>query len=113
MNEILEQMGMRIALRRRQLRLTQEELSERAGVMPQTISSAERAKTALRPENIIRVSAALGVSTDYLLTGRVTEEDYRYLTNKLSRLTPVQYRHLEDIIDSYLAVLPETESRTE
>lgn len=110
MDDLLEQIGRRIRERRKQLRLTQDELAERAGVMPQTISSAERAKTALRPENIIRVSEALGISTDFLLTGRITKDDYSYLSNKLSHLTPVQYHHLEDIVDSFLAVLPEEES---
>lgn len=107
MDELLQQIGTRIHDRRKQLRLTQDELAERAGIMPQTVSSSERGKTALRPENIIRICKALGVSTDYLLTGSVTGDDLQYLSEKLSSLTPVQYRHLEDIIDSYLAVLRE------
>lgn len=107
MDELLLQIGKRIHDRRKQLRLTQEALAERAGVIPQTISSSECAKTALRPENIIRISHALGVSTDYLLTGSVTSEDLKYLAEKLSSLTPAQYRHLEDVIDSFLAVVKE------
>ncbi len=110
MDELLVQIGKRIHDRRKQLRLTQDELAERAGVMPQTISSSERAKTALRPENIIRICRALGVSTDYLLTGSVTEDDLKHLSEKLSSLTPAQYRHLEDVIDSFLAVVKEKET---
>lgn len=30
------------------------------------------------------------------------EEDYSYLSDKISDLTPSQYRHLEDIINSYV-----------
>lgn len=110
MDKLLEQIGKRIHARRKQLRLTQDELAELAGVMPQTISSSERAKTALRPENVIRISQALGVSTDYLLTGSVNGDDLQYLSDKLSRLTPEQYRHLEDVIDSFLAVAQEKEA---
>ena len=105
MDEILLQIGNRIFERRKQLRMTQEELSERAEVTPQTISSAERGQKSLRSENLFRVSKALGVSTDYLLTGSVTGDDLRYLSDKLSSLTPVQYRYLEDIIDSFLAAV--------
>ena len=46
--------------------------------MLQTTSLAKRAKTALRLKNIIQVSKALGISTDYLLTGSVTGDNYKY-----------------------------------
>lgn len=107
MNEMLEQIGQRIYERRKQLRLTQDDLAERADVTPQTISSAERGQKSLRSENLFRVSKALGVSSDYLLTGNVTGDDLDYLSDKLSVLTPAQYRHLEDIIDSFLATVKE------
>ncbi len=55
MDDLLKQIGNRILHRRKQLRMTQEELSEKAGITPQTVSSAELGKKALRPENIIRV----------------------------------------------------------
>ena len=74
MDNLLAQMGSRILKRRKQLRMTQEELAEKAGVMPQTISTAELGKKALRPENIVRICTALDISTDYLLMGKISEE---------------------------------------
>lgn len=71
MDDLLQQIGKRILTRRKQLRLTQEELAELAGITPQTVSSAELGKKALRPENIIRICSALKISTDYLLLGKV------------------------------------------
>lgn len=71
MDELLHQMGERIISRRKQLRLTQEELAEAAGVTPQTISTAELGKKALRPANIIKICSALDISPDYLLLGRI------------------------------------------
>ncbi|MBP1736770.1 MAG: transcriptional regulator, family [Oscillospiraceae bacterium] len=105
MDMILSQIGKRILNRRKQLRITQEELAEKAGVTPQTVSSAELGKKALRPENIIKICAALEISTDYLLLGMVVDGDISVLGQKLSRLTPEQYRHLDDIIDSYIAAV--------
>ena len=52
MEDLLNQIGSRILSRRKQLRMTQEELAEKAGITPQTVSSAELGKKALRPENI-------------------------------------------------------------
>lgn len=84
--------------------MTQETLAEAAGITPQTVSAAELGKKALRPENIINICAALDVSPDYLLLGRISGEDKSLLIRKVSQLTPVQYHHLEDIIDSFIAV---------
>ena len=107
MDDLLKQIGNRILSRRKQLRMTQEELAEQAGITPQTVSSAELGKKALRPENIIRICSALEVSTDYLLLGKVNSRDHSALSCKISDLSPMQYRHLEDIINSFLAAVEE------
>ncbi|MCD8379241.1 MAG: helix-turn-helix domain-containing protein [Lachnospiraceae bacterium] len=105
MYDLLNQMGKRIFDRRKQLRMTQEELAEKAQITPQTVSTAELGKKALRPENIIRICTALEISTDYLLMGKVNREDYSNLTDKFQLLSPDQYRYLEDIINSYIAAV--------
>lgn len=107
MDDLLKQIGSRILNRRKQLRMTQEELAEKAGITPQTVSAAELGKKALRPENIIRICSALEVSTDYLLLGKVNSHDHSTLSSKISDLSPTQYRHLEDIINSFLAAVEE------
>ena len=107
MDELLQEMGDRIITRRKQLRLTQEELAETAGVTPQMISTAELGKKALRPSNIIKICTAWDISPDYLLLGRISDTDRSILTQKIACLTPEQYRHLEDIIDSFIAVATE------
>lgn len=107
MDDLLKQIGNRILSRRKQLRMTQEELAEQAGITPQTVSSAELGKKALRPENIIRICSALEVSTDYLLLGKVNSHDHSALSCKISDLSPTQYHHLEDIINSFLAAVEE------
>ncbi|MCM1192566.1 MAG: helix-turn-helix domain-containing protein [Acetatifactor muris] len=107
MDDLLNQIGNRILSRRKQLRMTQDELAEKAGITPQTVSTAELGKKALRPENIIRICSALEVSTDYLLLGEVNNYDHSLLSAKISDLSPAQYRHLEDMINSFLAALGE------
>lgn len=107
MDSMLSEMGRRIMERRKQLRLSQEEVAERAELTPQTISTAETGRKALRPENIIKVCAALDISPDYLLLGNITNVDTSILSEKVSQLTPGQYRHLEEIIDNYIAAVKE------
>ena len=78
-------LGKRVLLRRRDLRLTQKELAEQAGISANTIARLERGGVQdLRGSAIVRLADALGVSTDYLL-GRKAEAgsehdtlDHRY-----------------------------------
>lgn len=107
MDDLLNQIGQRIRKHREKSRLSQEQLAERADVSSQTISTAETGKKRLRVENIIKICEVLEISPDYLLLGEISPQDLIILSEKLSQLTPGQYRHLEDIIDSYISALSE------
>ena len=98
MENLLKEMGKRLVERRKQLRLTQEEVAERADLTTQTISTAETGKKALRPANIISICTALDISPDYLLLGKISREDLSILSQKVSQLSPEQYRHLFNLV---------------
>ena len=102
MEHLLTDMGLRIQELRKQMNLTQEALTERAGMTSQTISTAELGKQALRPANIIKLSRALGVSTDYLLTGCRNTRDYTIIDGKLKEVSPQEYDRLMRMIDIML-----------
>lgn len=102
-NEILRQMGERITLKRKELKMTQEGLAERIDVSTQMISNLELGKKAIRPENLIKVCAVLGLSADYVLNGNTDEEQEKekskldsqnYITNNLNGLS---YEEIEMI----------------
>ena len=57
----------------------------------------------MRPENLLRISAALGVSADYLLTGDIIDKDLFLISEKMRRLTPRQLRLVENLIDDCAA----------
>jgi len=99
---LLTDMGLRIAGLRKELGLTQEELAERAGITSQTVSTAELGKKALRPENIVKISRALGVSTDYLLTGYKNSKDSVDVNEKLHSASPDKYDQVMRVIDILL-----------
>ena len=99
-NELcLQEIGKRIMDRRKKLGLTQEALAEKREVTTQFVSYAESGKRAMRPENLLKISSALEVSADYLLTGEIIDKDLLILSDKLRRLTPSQVRTVEAIID--------------
>jgi len=80
---VLLEVGKRIADRRKRLGLTQEALAEKAEVTTQFVSYAESGKRAMRPENLMRISTALGVSADYLLTGDIIDKDLALVSEKM------------------------------
>lgn len=100
----LKEMGQRMMERRKKLGLTQEALAEKSELTTQFVSYAESGKRGMRPENLMKIAAALGVSTDYLLTGDIIDKDYLLLTEKLSRLTPQQVRIVESVIDECISL---------
>lgn len=98
-NEFLKEMGNRILIKRKQLNLSQDKLAEKAGISSQVVSSAERGAKAVRPENLLKISMALGVSADYLLSGNVIDKDCFALSKNLEELTPRQLSIINDIIN--------------
>lgn len=100
----LQEIGNRITERRKKLGLTQEALAEKGDVTPQFVSYAESGKRAMRPENLLKISSALEVSADYLLTGKIIDKDLLLLSEKLEMLTPSQLRTVESIIDECISL---------
>lgn len=95
----LQDIGNRITELRKRLGWTQEELAEKADLTPQFVSYAEAGKRAMRPENLLKLSKALNVSADYLLTGKIVDKDLLILSDKIKQLTPSQIRIIENIVD--------------
>lgn len=105
MDDFLQRMGTRIMLRRKELKLSQEAVAEKAGVTPQTISTAERGTKALRPENIVKICSALDLSPNYVLLGEISFMSSDERSSKIAKLTPLQMQYLERIVDNYVAAV--------
>lgn len=96
----LKEMGQRIMLRRKSLRLTQEELAEMMDVSTQMISNLELGKKAIRPENLAKVCDVLDVSADYVLTGaRRQKEEVNILIEKLMELSEKEFKIISSMIN--------------
>ena len=100
----LNEVGQRIMERRKKLGLTQEALAEQSDLTTQFVSYAESGKRAMRPENLMKFAAVLGVSTDYLVTGDIIDKDSLLLSEKLGKLTASEVRIIENIIDECISL---------
>lgn len=100
----LQETGKRIMNRRKKLGMTQEALAEKGGLTTQAVSYFEGGKRAMRPENLMKIASALGVSVDYLLTGDIIDKDKLLLSEKLNKLTSKEIRLIEGIIDQCIVL---------
>ena len=98
-NEFLKEMGQRIIVRRKSLRMTQEELAEKLGVSTQMISNLELGKKAIRPENLAKVCTVLELSADFILTGTNTKTAVDAVAEKLIQLTAEELQMVNEMID--------------
>lgn len=98
-NEFLKTMGQRIMVRRKALRMTQEELAEKLGVSTQMISNLELGKKAIRPENLAKVCEVLELSADFILTGTNTKTAIDIVAENMVQLTVDELQMVSDIID--------------
>ena len=99
--KLLQNIGERIAERRRELGLTQESLAEKMNVSVQMVSNLENGKKGIRPENLVKLCDALSVSTDYVLLGKSSPSDLSDMAKKLSALPPEKLEILRSIIGSW------------
>ncbi len=97
--EDLKKIGVRIVERRKELKLTQEQIAESMNVSIQMISNIERGNKAIKIENLLKLCDILKTSTDYILTGKRTNNDFDNLTNKISLLTESDYKMIEMLVD--------------
>lgn len=95
------EIGRRIAERRKQLGLTQAQAAEKAGLTQQFFASVETGAKNIRAESIIKVSRALNISADFLLTG-VTDLDRHQVMKMLEPLDERQFLEIQNIIRDIL-----------
>ena len=99
---LIKEIGQRVQSRRRQLRLTQDELAERANLSSQYVGCVESGIKGFREETLIKLSKALQVSSDYLLFGTANSEDHRRFDDLIRPLSGKELLGLEEMVKVYL-----------
>lgn len=93
-----------MADRREQLKMTQAQLAEKADLSPSFISDIETGLKSLRAENLMKLSQALEISSDYLLTGQRTDQDIHRVSEILQQFQTDELLCAEEILKKILAV---------
>lgn len=98
-NAFLTDMGTRIAQRRKELHITQEQLADKMGVSLQTVSCIELGKKAVRPENLANLCNHLDITADYVLYGKRNKQQINDTVAKLASLDAEAFRTVQSLID--------------
>lgn len=94
------EIGKRIARRRKQLKLTQAQTEEKAGIGEKYLSNIERAISIPSIEVIMRLAIALETTPDEFLVGTVRGQDERWkdVAERLRPLSEKQLKLIESLI---------------
>ena len=99
----LQEIGNRINQRRKELGFTQEKVADLMDVSIQMVSNLERGNKAIKIDNLIKISEILGISTDYILTGKHTLNDHNLMLLKLTKLSEDDYNMIDILTDYCLS----------
>lgn len=101
-------LGKRIREARIKVKLTQEQLSEKAGITLYYLGEIERGVKSPSLKIFVSIAEALGVSTDFLLCDSIKNRNF-YLNNeimdKLNTLMPHERAVILDILESYIKAI--------
>lgn len=107
-NLFYQEMGRRITQCRKEKHMSQEKLAELVNLSIQSISSIERGTKAIRPENLVKISSVLGVSTDYLLLGKSEIDEYLSpYAEKMKTLSDNQLRVMKRVVETFISTCAE------
>jgi len=98
------EIGRHVRRIREALELKQQDLADQVGVTSQHISRIELNLTAPSAETLLKLSQTLGVTTDYLLTGRETAPlDATGAIRSEPDISPIAKRHMIGVLNELRA----------
>ena len=97
--EILnKQIGRRVRDMREYQEMTREQLAEYADISVQFLSTIESGQKSMTTHTLYKMSKALNVTTDYLVTGEVSSGGSDHITRLIEALSPDERALPERII---------------
>ena len=90
--------GKRVEEKRKTRGFTREKLSELADVSVQFLADIEKGRKSMTVATLRRISAALGVTTDYIVNGTEHFAENEYVNAMLATLSPYHREQAEKLV---------------
>lgn len=100
--ELNMQIGDRVKRAREKSGMTQEQFAELIGRTPQFVSDLERGVSGISIETLRTICEKLCISSDSILFADRHENDISELSMKFRRMSHVQFRAMEQIVNALL-----------
>ena len=98
MNNFNKELGLRICKLREHRKLTREQLGELSNISDRFIYDIETGQKGMSAETLYKLSQALNVTSDYLLFGLESNNNFNRITGVLSKLNEQDQESIEKII---------------
>ena len=105
--EINIQIGNKIKTARERAGLTQQEFGELVSLGTKNVSDIERGVAGITVSTLKRICEKLSISSDLILFGDNEKNDVAYLSEKLKRLTPEQFKIIETLLNQIFKMFAE------
>ena len=105
--EINIQIGNKIKAARERAGLTQQEFGELVSLGTKNVSVIERGVAGITVSTLKRICEKLSISSDFILFGDNEKNDVAYLSEKLKRLTPEQFKIIETLLNQIFKMFAE------
>ena len=105
--EINIQIGNKIKAARERAGLTQQEFGELVSLGTKNVSDIERGVAGITVSTLKRICEKLSISSDFRLFGDNEKNDVAYLSEKLKRLTPEQFKIIETLLNQIFKMFAE------
>lgn len=96
----LYEIGMRIKEQRNNIGLTQQDIYEKIDISQNHYSRIENGHAGMSIEILMQLSEILNITTDYILTGRISNEKNPEFAEKYNKLSLKQRLYINSQIDS-------------
>ena len=104
MKEFNKEVGLRIAMLRNKMGISQEVLSGLAGISSKFLYEIECGKKGMSAQTLYNISNALNVSTDYILKGEGDTDTSTRVVAMLSSFSDEKIIHIENILREVAAI---------
>lgn len=95
-NELALSIGKRMAIRRKELGITQGEAAERCGLSLQFYACIERGIKGISADSAVKICNGLDISADYLLAGKMQEAEHQSISQMLEDMSESQRKLIEE-----------------
>ena len=102
--ELMQAIGKRVAAKRLELKMTQEQAADYIGLSRPFYACIERGEKGVGADSLLKICTAFQVSADYLLTGSMPPAERQYMNKLVSQLNEDQRKAALSIMEHLVQV---------